>query len=173
MTAVIAIDPGLTGAIAYYDGRVLDMFDMPTYTVRKSTRVNLHELSGAIFRSYMANGADAALVEHVGSMPKQGVASAFNFGFTTGAIHGILAALGVQSHTVTPAQWRFGVGLMRTEGADKRDRKASSRARAIELFPNYAHLFARAKDDGRADAALMAWWYVNKKEKQPWPTRPT
>lgn len=162
MTAIIAIDPGLTGAIAFYDGARLAVTDMPTYTVRKATRVNLHELTAIIHRNYMADGADAALVEHVGSMPKQGVASAFNFGFTTGAIHGILAALGMESHTVTPAQWRFGVGLMRTEGADKRDRKASSRARAIELFPDYVHLFARAKDDGRADAALMAWWYVNK-----------
>lgn len=161
MSAIIAIDPGLTGAIATLAGGRLHVADMPVYTVRKATRVNLHDLA-AIIVNARTLGADAALVEHVGSMPKQGVASAFNFGFTTGAIHGILAALGMESHTVTPAQWRFGVGLMRTENADKRDRKAASRARAINLFPDYAHLFARAKDDGRADAALMAWWYVNK-----------
>ena len=162
MSAIIAIDPGLTGAIATLVGGRLHVADMPTYTVRKATRVNLHDLAKIITDARIL-GAFEALVEHVGSMPKQGVASAFNFGFTTGAIHGILAAhADIQTHTVTPAQWRFGVGLMRTENADKRDRKAASRARAIELFPDYAHLFARAKDDGRADAALMAWWYVNK-----------
>jgi hypothetical protein len=161
VTAIIAIDPGLTGAIAFYDGERLAVDDMPVYTVRKATRVNLHDLA-AIIANARIMGAYDALVEHVGAMPKQGVASAFNFGFTTGAIHGILAALGMESHTVVPAQWRFGVGLMHLPNGDKRDRKAASRARAIELFPDYAHLFARAKDDGRADAALMAWWYVNK-----------
>lgn len=161
MTAIIAIDPGLTGAIATLVGGRLHVADMPVYTVRKATRVNLHDLA-AIITNARTLGAYDATVEHVGAMPKQGVASAFNFGFTTGAIHGILAALGLEVRTVAPAQWRFGVGLMRTENADKRARKAASRARAIELFPDYAHLFARAKDDGRADAALMAWWYINK-----------
>jgi hypothetical protein len=159
--AIIAIDPGLTGAIAtLVDGR-LHVADMPVYTVRKATRVNLHDLA-AIITNARTLGAYDALVEHVGSMPKQGVASAFNFGFTTGAIHGILAALGMESHTVAPPQWRFGVGLPHNPKATKKQRKAASRARAIELFPDYAHLFARAKDDGRADAALMAWWHVNK-----------
>lgn len=162
MTAVIAIDPGLTGAIAYYDGRALEMADMPTYTVRKATRVNLHTLAGIVRAFYYNQAMVDSLVEHVGSMPKQGVASAFNFGFTTGAIHGTLAALGMQAHTVTPAQWKFGVGLKADPNADTRARKTSSRVRAAELFPDYAHLFARVKDDGRAEAALMAWWYVNK-----------
>lgn len=161
MTAVIAIDPGLTGAIALvYQGHVL-VKDMPTYTVRKATRVNLHELT-TIIRDYASFIECEAVVEHVGSMPKQGVASAFNFGFTTGGIHGVLAALGFEVRTVVPAQWKFGVGIKAEPKADTKARKASSRARAIELFPDYAHLFARAKDDGRADAALMAWWYVNK-----------
>jgi hypothetical protein len=30
--------------------------------------------------------------------------------------------------------------------------------RAAECFPAYAHLFRRVKDDGRADAALIAFW---------------
>jgi hypothetical protein len=29
---------------------------------------------------------------------------------------------------------------------------------AMRLFPGDAHLFQRVKDDGRADAALLAWW---------------
>jgi hypothetical protein len=32
------------------------------------------------------------------------------------------------------------------------------------LFPQYAHLFSRVKDDGRAEAALMAWWFIHKRQ---------
>ena len=40
--------------------------------------------------------------------------------------------------------------------------KDASRMRAMELFPTRAELFKRAKDDGRADAALIAYWYITK-----------
>ena len=40
--------------------------------------------------------------------------------------------------------------------------KDASRMRAMELFPSKAELFKRAKDDGRADAALIAYWYLTK-----------
>jgi len=43
-----------------------------------------------------------------------------------------------------------------------RDGKDGARARAAELFPAYAQMFARKKDDGRADAALIAWWSVTR-----------
>lgn len=164
MEPVLAIDPGVTGAIAVaYRSHVVTA-DMPTYKVRKATRVNLHELAAKLTEFRDTLDVRAAVVEHVGAMPRQGVSSAFNFGFTTGAIHGILAALGFEAHTVTPAQWKFGVGLKPDPDADKHARKACSRARAIELFPDYAYLFARAKDDGRAEAALMAWWFANKRK---------
>jgi hypothetical protein len=55
---------------------------------------------------------------------------------------------------VTPATWTKAVG--RVAGKD------ASRMRAMELFPSKADLFKRAKDDGRADAALIAYWYLMK-----------
>jgi hypothetical protein len=55
---------------------------------------------------------------------------------------------------VTPAAWTKSVG--RAAGKD------ASRMRAMELFPSKAELFKRAKDDGRADAALIAYWYITK-----------
>lgn len=164
MEPVVAIDPGLSGAIALVYGAHVVVKDMPTYTVRKANRVNLRELSRILVDCRDCLNVTTAVVEHVGSMPKQGVASAFNFGFTTGAIHGSLAALGFDVHTVAPGRWKFGVGLKTDPDADKRARKASSRELAAHLFPEYAHLFARAKDDGRAEAALMAWWFVNKRQ---------
>jgi hypothetical protein len=42
--------------------------------------------------------------------------------------------------------------------ATRAQRKTASRERAQLLLPNYADLFARVKDDGRAEAALLALW---------------
>jgi crossover junction endodeoxyribonuclease RuvC len=45
-----------------------------------------------------------------------------------------------------------------TKAKHARAVKARRRERAAELYPTHADLFARAKDDGRADAALIARW---------------
>jgi crossover junction endodeoxyribonuclease RuvC len=151
--------------MAAYDGTILEVVDIPTTVIKKKARVDIERLVAmvrSVQRVALARGVQLhALIEKVGSMPMQGLGSAFNFGFTTGAIHGVLAANGFTIHTATPAQWKFGVGLNAVPGQDLKARKAASRARAIELFPEHAHLFARVKDDGRAEAALMAWWFIH------------
>lgn len=162
MTAVLAIDPGVSGAAAWYDGTVLVVDDLPTYQKGAKTKLDLAKAS-ALFTK---RDVWTAIVELVGPMPRQGLGSCFNFGFTTGAIHGVLAANGFTIHTVTPQVWKFGVGLNAVPGQDQRARKNASRARACELFPDRQDTFARAKDDGRAEAALMAWWFIHKSQQQ-------
>jgi hypothetical protein len=149
--------------MAFYDetGR-LWCVDLPTIIEKKKTRLDIGKFHYNV-QCAQNLGTMHALIEKVGSMPMQGLGSAFNFGFTTGAIHGVLAANGFTIHTAAPAQWKFGAGLNAVPGQDMKARKAASRARASELFPEHAHLFARVKDDGRAEAALMAWWFVHKK----------
>jgi crossover junction endodeoxyribonuclease RuvC len=78
----------------------------------------------------------------------------FNFGRSAGIIEGVVAALQRPYTYVTPAVWTKAVG--RAAGKD------ASRMRAMELLPAKADLFKRAKDDGRADAALIAYWYITK-----------
>ena len=163
MSSVLAIDPGLSGAMAIYNGNALYVYDLPITREKKKTRLDLDAFSDRAMEVNHHFICVHALIEKVGSMPMQGLGSAFNFGFTTGAIHGVLAANGFTIHTATPAQWKFGVGLNAVPGQDLKARKAASRAKAGELFPEHAHLFARVKDDGRAEAALMAWWFVHKK----------
>ena len=161
--AVLAIDPGLSGALAYYDGTTLQLADIATELRGKKSAVDLWRLwcvvqGLAVPPSRLVYG----VIENVGSMPRQGIASACNFGKTIGACEMALVAAGCELIRVTPQAWKFGVGLQHDPKADTKARKNASRARAIELFPNYAHLFARVKDDGRAEAALMAWWFVHK-----------
>ena len=49
--------------------------------------------------------------------------------------------------TVSPSTWKAAMGL--TSDKDK------ARERASFLIPTHKHLFARKKDDGMAEAALL------------------
>jgi crossover junction endodeoxyribonuclease RuvC len=107
-------------------------------------------------------GEIKALIEKVHAMPGQGVSSMFSFGRAAGIVEGVLAGLSVPFELIPPATW---IKSMRTFGG-----KDGSRQRAQELFPDYAHLFARKKDDGRAEAALLAC-YAGEREKDATPVR--
>ena len=50
---------------------------------------------------------------------------------------------------VAPAKWKAALGLSPD--------KAASRAKASQLFPGCADQWARVRDDGRAEAVLIAW----------------
>lgn len=45
--------------------------------------------------------------------------------------------------------------------------KGASRRRAIELWPAQSAMFARVKDDGRAEAALIGYWWLHFGERAP------
>ena len=77
---------------------------------------------------------------------------AFTFGRGYGLLRGILRAAFVPITDVTPAKWQRDLGIKSGAGKD------ASRALAKEHFQRDAGLFARVKDDGRADAALIALW---------------
>ena len=155
MNYVIGIDPGISGAIAIFKDGVLDcVVDMPTLEV-DSGKTKKRHISAAFLRNILEGYPDShVVIEKVGAMPNQGVTSMFNFGRSAGIIEGVVAGLKLSSTYVTPAAWTKAVG--RAAGKD------ASRMRAMELFPSQAELFKRAKDDGRADAALVAYWYLTR-----------
>lgn len=138
---IIGIDPGLTGAIAaIHNETLLWTEDMPTADGRVAIPL-LRAILQADLPTLIA-------VEHVHSMPKQGVSSTFKFGTAYGT------ALGVASQWrtvhITPTEWKR---TFRLNGKGK----DAARALAIELWPDQAELFARkAKGQARADAALIA-----------------
>jgi crossover junction endodeoxyribonuclease RuvC len=100
-------------------------------------------------RLYADQGA-VAVVEQVGAMPNQGVTSMFAFGESFGLVKGVLAGLGVVTSTVTPGKWKKALGV--NAGKD------GSRAQAAQRWPFQAHEFKRVKDDGKAEACLLAEW---------------
>lgn len=148
----IGMDPGLSGAIAVLTDDTLQIHDMPVMTVDRNGKakrqVSANELAELL---NLHAGKDCHVYcERVSAMAGQGVTSVFSFGRSFGMIEGILAALKMPVTFVAPATWVKGVG--RGPGKD------ASRSRAMELFPEYQHMFKRVKDDGRADAALIAHW---------------
>jgi crossover junction endodeoxyribonuclease RuvC len=77
----------------------------------------------------------------------------FSFGRALGVIEGVTAGFRMNVDWVTPQAWKKHYGLIKSD-------KNASRAKAQEVFPAYRDLFARAKDDGPAEAALIAMWGV-------------
>jgi crossover junction endodeoxyribonuclease RuvC len=147
---VLGVDPGATGALAMWDTGVdaLIVCDMPGATVRvgKAQRRQVSETWLAdIIKHYEP---DTAWLERVHALPKQGVTSSFSFGLAYGIVRGVLAALGVPATLVTPQEWKRSFRL----GPDKNE----ARLIAARLFPANASSFLRIRDDGRAEAALLA-----------------
>ena len=143
---VIGIDPGATGAIVMLeDGTPIEWEEMPVMTVGKSTRVNSAALADFLRESF----ADHVFVELVHSMPKQGVASSFNFGHSTGTIMGVLGALNTPHTLVTPQAWKKAACLIGTD-------KDAARVRAMQLWPQWSELHKKGKGQALADAALIA-----------------
>ena len=96
---------------------------------------------------------DVAIVEQVGVMPRQGISSAFSFGWSTGAAV-TAAAASCQSEEVvrvTPAKWKGWYGL----SSDKR----ASLELANAYWPD--EMWKVLANDGIAEAALMCQWYVD------------
>lgn len=149
---IVGVDPGLSGALAFLNHESLHVEDMPTLNIQrggKSKRdLDLTKLC-AILRWRLVFPCHC-YVEQVGAMPGQGVSSMFAFGKSYGAVLGILAALNAPYTLVTPRQWKK--DLQVPKGKD------ASRARASQLMPRHSHLWTRVKDDGRAEAALIAAW---------------
>lgn len=154
---VVGIDPGFTGAVAtYFRNQRVFVYDMPVVKLRSKTRIDVDKLVELL--TEQVSFADAVVIEKVGSMPRQGVASAFNFGYGAGLLRGICATLEKPVIEVVPAKWKAEVGLKLPTGATHAERKTASRELAQVLFPEDHGLFTRVKDDGRAEAALLAWW---------------
>lgn len=154
MTVFIGIDPGLHGAMAFMWPDKLIIADVPTHELtvngKKRVQIDKHNLAG-VLRSCnpaLEGGRVAAFVEDVHSMPKQGVASSFKFGFVAGCIQQAVVDAGFELTLVPPQVWKRRFNLT----ADK----DAARARASELLPSHAHLWPLKKHDGRAEAALIA-----------------
>lgn len=150
----LGIDPGYTGALAFYEPArdALAIYDYPTFAHtksdgRKKTVGNLIELARIVDEN-VKNRKVIVFIEAVGPRPGESPVSAFNFGFTAGALNGCMAAHFLRIEPVTPAKWKRELRVP----ADK----DGARAAASRLLPTHAHHWPLKGHDGRAEAALIA-----------------
>jgi crossover junction endodeoxyribonuclease RuvC len=152
---ILGVDPGNKGALALFcpETHAVELFDMP---VKRAARgkyaqdVDGYEL--AILVDSLKRRIARAVVEQVQSRPRQ--AGQFSFGTNYGRVLGVIESNLIPLTLVPSSKWKPAMGL---RGADK----AKSIALASTMFPSVADQLARAKDDGRAEALLIAYYGAN------------
>lgn len=167
MRLIFGIDPGINGAIAtLIDGEAGPFLDMPVMTVRDQNEVDGLALARFVREMITAHpGAYVhACIERVRAMPagrnedgssrKQGAQTMFVFGDNYGKAKCVLEVLRIPYIRAEPASWKRYFGLIGTD-------KDTARQLAITRFPGAAGELKRKKDQGRADALLLALYLEN------------
>lgn len=152
----------MTGALALLvDGRIEDVADIPAAAGAgtKSNRIQAMGLREILqdwgYRFQEPEFAWVAVVEAVNVMPKNGAIAAFSVGHSLGTIEAVLACEGIGVERAQPAAWKRAMGL----GTDK----AASRALATQHYPADAHRWRLAKHHNRAEAVLIAHWWITRR----------
>lgn len=145
MSLVLGVDPGATGGIALLDRSGVIRFAeaMP------ALRTAIPTIDVGALNSWLTHHHEPVrgYVERAQAMPRQGVSSSFNYGAIAASVCTALTALGVGYELVQAAKWKRDMGL----DSDKR--------RSLDLVRQmYPRLHLRAKDDGIAEAILLARW---------------
>lgn len=167
---ILGIDPGINGCLALYKPgsrdtgqRDLDILDMPTMTLPGS---DLEIVDALRARDWIDDIRQTRVIDHaflelVNAMPAtipnkggfgqkrvgMGAASAFKFGDRVATIRTVVMMMGIPLTRVVPRVWQKAFGLT---GKD------DPCPEIIARLPEFSHLFQRKKDDGRADAVLIA-----------------
>lgn len=146
------IDPGVTGAISFYraDDEKLVIFDMPVRERVNGRKEVCPNVVAGHLAKFFPRFPGVAIIEKVASMPRDGSVQAFSFGRSFGVCLGAVAAVGVTAIEVRPAIWKGAMNLGRDKG--------ESITMARKLFPSFADYFTLKKHDGRAEAAILAYY---------------
>jgi len=161
---VIAIDPGIHGAIAFldlsnrkyeddWDSCFAGVFDMPIEPKRSGrNQVDALALLTLLENNFSdlrqsAQGAALTVIEQVSAMPGQGVSSMFSLGDSYGVARTAALTLGRIAY-ISPSHWKKQAGVTKN--------KVYSLTLARRAFPSADEVLKRKKDEGRAEALLLA-----------------
>lgn len=163
----VGVDPGLTGGLALlnHDATRVKTWPMPVTIIKTGGRTRkevnpyaLMKLVEDILLSFDDNSI--ITIEQVSASPQMGTVSAFNFGAAYAMVKAAFAF-----HTMTnehlvrvegaiPSVWKRHMRLH--AGVTITETKTLSRKKAQEMWPRSHQEFIQSKDDGRAEAALLA-----------------
>lgn len=152
---ILGIDPGASGALAFYDPATGDLHieDMPGVSVKRGKGIKNEPSPSTLADIIAMENPDVAWLEKTGSRPGESPVAANSFGRAVGVIEGVLAALRIPISYERPEVWQRYTRC--------RPGKEGNCLRACDLFPKHSALFRGPRGgwlDGRADAALIAWY---------------
>lgn len=160
---VLGVDPGVSPRVALLTrkgggNRVLSIPDVH------------HEPDEAVLRAFLVEERpDRAVVERVGAMAGQGLASTAHLMTSWGLIRGILCGLGIPYVLVTPQTWKKALFTDAERGVDiedakarKEHQKASAVAYVQRRYPRLQLIQGRARtpDHNLAEAVMLAHWGI-------------
>jgi Holliday junction resolvasome RuvABC endonuclease subunit len=154
-TWTIGIDPGKTGALALLNPlvKLVVVRDMPTSGDKEDVA---EVLVAEVLREWarriaMSNDGIHVALEQVATLSPGRVAN-FKLGRAYGIVLGAVAMAELPLTLYRPTVWKGQLGL----SSDKE----LSRQRAIRTWPEHADTtFRLKKHEGRAEAALIAWYH--------------
>ena len=157
---VLGIDPGATGALAFLSISgglpvALETVDLPVLRVKGRAQLDAYALAREIDARLGEDDEPVALamLEQGGVRPQNGRVGAATFWLGIGVIRGVLAANFIPTETVAASTWKRSRRVVGDKNA--------SRLRASSIFPRWAAQWSRSKDEGRAEAALIALFGAN------------
>ena len=143
---IAGVDPGLYGAVSIFSKRgFVTVFSTPIIKAKK-VHCDVSKMARMLC-SLKAQGVRHVFLEAVSSMPKQGVASSFNFGVGYGMWRGTLAALQIPLTLVPPQTWH-----KMLKGTPAGDPKARARLFFSTHFPQVRCVVAHI------DAVLIGYY---------------
>jgi hypothetical protein len=145
------IDPGMGGGLAVVDS------DGGCDTTLMPTRDGV--VDGHMALIYLTErNVDFVVIEDVLTLGKWGAKAGLTFGMAIGCVRCVGQIICCTPRLVKPQEWKKAWGLIKKD-------KAASRHLAGEVFPKAQQQFQRVKDDGRAEAALLAAYHLNMHRK--------
>lgn len=154
---IVAIDPGITGAIAWFTpgGHLSAVDDMPVEKVKVGKTIRSRIVPARLVALLDYDTIDMIVLEEVHAQGRNGSLANFSLGRSFGVTEAAIAAHDHRLTLIKPRAWKRALGLTSD--------KSASLDMARTLFPDRTY-FDRVKDDGRAEAALIGHWYLTKEE---------
>jgi crossover junction endodeoxyribonuclease RuvC len=144
--SIIAIDPGVKGAIAIWYPDRIEAKPLPIIGSKKK------ELDIATLAQWIAEAQPSlAVVEKAAARPGQGVCSMFSFGKGYGSILGVLAALQIPVELVTPQTWKKVILAGTKRDKDSAIQYCRQRFPTVPLVPSGC----KKESDGMSDSLCI------------------
>jgi Holliday junction resolvasome RuvABC endonuclease subunit len=144
MSYLLGIDPGKKGGIALLNAdKPSAVYCVETWVMPDTTRA-LHDLMAGLPIIKVCGLEKPFYPKMIGMANAAKIAEAY------GVIKGALAWRDIPFREVRPVEWKKSLNVSTDKNV--------ARQRASEFFPDNADQWKLAKEDGRAEAALIAWF---------------